>query len=382
MYTSDKVQVYCKSMNLVRVFVVALFILTLPISASAGPVIRTGDTVTLSDNQAVSGDLYLFGGVISTLAAISDDLYAIGGSVTVDGTVASDISLMSGTAEIIAPVGDDVRIVGGRVTIGDDVKGDVAVFGGEVTILPRANIQGDVLFYGGSLDLEGTVHGSVLAKGERIRIDGPIDGSVTVTAFTSLTFGAKSKVLGSVTYLSPHEMVRAIDSEIVGAITHPESALFSATPTSRSSLVVAFFVLLFTSLVVRFLFGKRIDELLEYTVSSYGINGAIGFLVLLAVPLIITLLFVSVIGFVLGLATLFFYLALLMTGTAIAPIFVGALISLLVTRKASYSLWWAILGALVMFAVAHIPYVGFIALPIVVSMVIGGLARRIYGYFS
>jgi len=369
-------------MNMKYLLSVALLFLSIPLATYAGPVIRTGDTVTLSDNQTVGGDLYLFGGVISSLAAISDDTYAVGGGITIDGSVASDVSLLGGTVEVLGPVGDDVRIIGGRVIIGDDVGGDVAIFGGEVTILPRAKINGDILFYGGSLDVEGSVHGSVLAKGERIRINGPIDGSITATAFTSLTLGANAKVLGAVTYQSPHEMVRALDSEIVGAVSHPESLLFSSTPKSKSSLLIIFFVLLFTSLVVRFLFGRRIDELLEHSVHSYGVHGALGLAALIAIPLIITLLFISVIGSVLGLATLFFYLALLMTGTALAPIFVGSLLSLIINKKTSYSLWWAIWGTVVLFLFAHIPYVGFIGLPVVVCMVIGGLATRVYGYFS
>jgi hypothetical protein len=362
--------------------IVAVFFAVIPIAVHAGPVIRTGDTVTLTDNQTVGGDLYLFGGVVSSLAAISDDVYVVGGGVTIDGSVGSDLSLLGGTADVQGPVGDDIRIIGGRVTIGDNVAGDVAIFGGEVTILPRANITGDILFYGGSLDVEGSVHGSILAKGERIRINGPVDGSINATAFTSLTFGANARVLGSVTYLSPHEMVRALDSEIVGAISHPESALFSATSKDKSSLLVIFLVLLFTSLVVRFLFGHRIDELLEHTVRAYGLHGVLGLGVLIAIPLIITLLFVSVIGFVLGLATLFIFLALVMTGTALAPIFVGALLSRIIHKKTSYTLWWAVLGAVMLFILAHIPYVGFIALPVVVCMVIGGLATRVYGYFS
>ena len=370
---------------MVRFYTYGVFILLLacgiPFVADAGPVIRSGDTVALTQKQSVNGDLYLLGGTVSSYADVVGDAYALGAGVTIHGKVTSDVAVVGGAVEISAPVGDDVRVVGGTVVIGNDVAGDVVVFGGQVTLLPSAHVTGDVLFYGGSLDVEGPVHGSILAKGERIRVDSAVDGDVVATAYSSLTFGSHAYVLGSVDYKSPQEIIRALESEIVGGVKRTTAPL-RAAGESTSSTLMPFFVLLFTSLVVRFLCGRRIDELIEHTLRRPVAHGALGIGVLIFVPLCVGLLFMSVVGFVLGLALIFLYLAVVIASTALAPLLVGAVISRWWKKQSSYSVLWVSLGAVVLFLLSHIPYIGFLWIPIILSLIAGGVATRVYGYFS
>lgn len=363
------------------VFIALTFFCVLPFSVEAGPVIRTGDTVSLKEDQKVDGDLYVLGGTVTSSAEVVGDVHVVAGGTTLKGTISGDVTAIVGNTEIHAPVGDDVRILGGRVVIADIVKGDVAVFGGEVTILSTAHITGDVLFYGGSLDIEGPVDGSVLATGERIRIDSTIRGDIDTTAYTSLVFGSHADVAGNVTYKSPHEIVRALESVIVGNVQHEKEAVVPQVDKSMAGLM-PFLVLLFTSLVARFIFGRRIDEFVDHTLSAYGVHGVVGCGLFLAAPLAIVLLFVSVLGFIIGLGFLFSYLAMVVIAAALTPNLIGALLARVLGAKHAHSMWWAAAGTGLLFLFSHVPYIGIAVLSLPVLMIVGGMSSRVYAYLK
>jgi hypothetical protein len=173
----------------------AFFLLfVFPSVLQAAPVIRTGDTISLKEDQSIPGDFYTFGGSVTNAARVGGDTYVIAGTVTQNGDITADLSGLVGQLEVHAPVGDDVRIAGGRVVIASKVAGDVVMVGGELVITSTAEIEGDVLFYGGVLSIEGTVKGSVLARAETIRVDARIGKDISVTAANELVLGAHADV--------------------------------------------------------------------------------------------------------------------------------------------------------------------------------------------
>jgi hypothetical protein len=350
--------------------------ISLPHYVSAAPVIRTGEEVSLKEDQAVTGDFYALAGTVLNSAAMSGDSYIIAGSVTQNGETASDLVVAAGTLQVHATVGDDLRAVGGQVVIAGRVVGDVAVFAGELTILSTAEIDGDVIFYGGSLDVKGPVKGSVFASGENIRIDAPVGSDVTVTARNEVVFGARSDIKGDLSYRSPKEAVRAIESTVVGTFSRDERITFADEENRPSP--IPFFVMLFSGFVMRFLFGARQSAFLTQTVHSFGPAALIGFAAFMLLPIAIILAFVSVLGMVFGFALLFAYLLIGVLSWALAGVFLGGLISRYATGSASYSVMWISIGTAVLYALAFVPIIGALGAFVIALMVFGGFVMRLY----
>lgn len=360
----------------------ALFILislTVPFFAAASPVIRTGDTVSLKEDQAVSGDFYGLGGSVTNSAKIGGDAFVAAGTLTQNGDVGADMSALAGQMEIHAPVGDDVRVAGGRIVIANKVGGDVLVVGGELVIASTAEIEGDVLFYGGSVIIEGTVKGSVLAKGETVRIDARIGKDVDVTANAELVFGARADVGGNVRYKSGRDAVRAVDSIIVGSIVRDESLVLQSERAQPALMPVL--ILLFTGLVVRFVLGNRVTSFMDNVGVSFGHAALIGFAGLVLIPVAVLLALVSVLGAVIGAAFLFVYLALLVVSWGLSGMFLGGLLSRYATGTASYSVLWITLGTVALYATTFIPGFGHIFALVVSLMVMGGFLRAMYARY-
>lgn len=355
-------------------------VLIVPAFAYAAPVIRTGETVSLKEDQSVPGDFYVFGGQVTNSAKVGGDSYVAAGEVTQNGEIVADLSAIVGRLFVHAPVGDDVRVVGGQVTIADRVEGDVVVLGGELTILSTAEIGGDVMFYGGALNIEGTVRGSVFAKAETIRIDARVLHDVDATAGGELVFGAHADIGGNVAYKSSKEAVRALDSVIVGSIVRDESIIFKDEDARPSTLPLL--IMLFSSLVARFLYGTWLSSFFVRINDSFGSSALIGFSGFILLPIAIILTLASVLGSVIGLALLCLYFFLLSVSWGVSGMFLGGLISRYATGTASYSVWWIVLGTLILYAVTFIPHLGMLAALIVTLMVFGGFILRIYEHYK
>lgn len=355
---------------------VAVFIVA-PLSLFAAPVIRTGDSVSLKEDQSVPGDFYAFGGQITNSAAIGGDAYTMGGKITQTGAVGSDMVGAAGDFSLHAPVTDDVRVVGGTVEIADKVGGDVVVMGGELKILSTAEIEGDVLFYGGSLTIEGAVLGAVLAKAERVRIDARIGKDVDATAGTELVFGSHAVVGGNVRYKSGKDAVRAVDAVITGSLTRDSQSIVGGESPGVHSFTLVL-ILLFSSFVAWFVLGTGLPQLLSRTTKSFGHALLAGFAGLILLPVSVALLFASVIGILPGVVLLFAYLCLLVFSVCVSGVFLGAFISQYTTGKTSYSVWWVIVGTLTLYAATFIPAFGPVVVLAVVATVFGGILIQIY----
>ncbi|MFM2374472.1 MAG: hypothetical protein RLZZ234_467 [Candidatus Parcubacteria bacterium] len=349
---------------------------SIPQYVCAAPVIRTGDTISLKEDQSIPGDFYSFGGSLTNAARIGGDAYVAAGTVTQNGVIDADFSGIVGQLEIHAPVGDDVRIVGGRVVIANKVSGDVVVVGGELTVTSTAEIEGDILFYGGVLSIEGAVKGSVLAHAETIRVDARVGKDISVTAANELVFGAHADVGGNVRYTSSKEAMRAIDSVIVGSVTRDDN--FPLTKQASGPSLMPFLVLLFTGLVIRFVFGTHITTFLERVTTSFGHAALIGFATGVLVPVAIVLSCVSVLGILLGVMLLCAYIGALVGAAALSGVFLGGFVSKYATGTASYGPLWVVLGTALFYALSFVPVVGHILVLVIVLMVFGGCATRLY----
>lgn len=362
--------------NFMRVFALVALLLIIPSVTFASPVIRTGNEVSLKEDQEVSGDFYGLGSSVTNSAKMTGDSHIAGWAVTQNGETVSDLTVIAATLQVHAPVGDDLRAIGGQVVIGDRVVGDVAVFAGELTILSTAEIDGDVMFYGGVLNVEGPVKGSVFGSAESVRIDANIGKDVTVTARNEMVLGSHANIAGDVSYKSQSVANRALESTVVGEITRDESHVFVVEETRPSA--IPFLIMLFSGFVMRFMFGARLSAFLSKTTSVFGPALLFGFASVFLIPIAIVLSFVSVLGIGIGVALLAGYLLLASFSFMLAGVFLGGVLSRYGMGAASYGVFWITLGTAVLYALTFVPVIGTLSATVITLMVFGGCMMRLY----
>ena len=351
--------------------------LLVPMSvARAAPVLRSGESVTVSETQEVPDDFYAAGTAVTVSGKIIGDLYAAGGTVIANGEVTEDVVALGGSVHIDGTVGDDVRIIGGDVVLSDTVKGDVLVMGGAVHILSTARIDGDVLFFGGELVTDGEVRGSLSGRAESVRINGPVLGDVSVTVARALELGDQAHIEGTVTYASDEDIARAPGSVVLGDIT--KSALLGAA-SAPSFHALPLLALFFTTLAYLFIFRHILGRLMRHTLGTPGRNGLLGIGVFVTMPIAAVALMVSVVGLPVGIALLLFYALLCTVAMSLAGIGAGAALSRYFVGEVVVSLKWTLLGTLALVLISYIPYIGPLALAVVTLTVAGGIASMCWG---
>lgn len=367
-------------MRIYFLYTVALFLLVLPNAADASPVVRSGDVISVTDDQVVEGDFYAAAGSISLSGPVHGDVYVVGGTVTINAQVDSDVAILGGTTQVHAPIGDDLRIAGGKVTLASEVSGDVVVLGGELEVLSTATIKGDLIIAAAEVIVEGGVDGSIFGFADSIRIDASIGGDVHVASERGLTLGDRAEVLGDIVYKSNSELVRAQGAVVVGNIQEEKPV----TESSRSFEAIAILLIttLFASLTAYLVLKQRLQRFVMQIQVSYGTFGLVGLGVLIGGPVLLSVLFASVIGIFVGVVLLALYIALLVSAWIVAGIACGALLMKLLTNQLNVSFTTVVLGTLVLQVVIFIPYVGPLLGFAALLIALGALSTGAYKMLS
>ncbi|MFB6151425.1 MAG: polymer-forming cytoskeletal protein [Haloarculaceae archaeon] len=195
-----------RAVALVLALVVALALL--PGAAAAGP---SNSDVVVGPDETVSGDLTATTGDVVVHGTVEGDVTAAAGSVAVTGEVDGSVSAAAGSVTVGGRVGGDASAAAGSVDIrsGATVGGDASAGAGSVTVAEGATVRGDVNAGAGTADVAGTVEGDVNG-GERV------------------VLASTATVRGDVTYHDSFD--RAPGATVGGTVTHePDTDLFGPT---------------------------------------------------------------------------------------------------------------------------------------------------------
>ena len=288
-------------------------------TAYASSVVRTGQTVSVAEDQSIEGDFYTAANIVNISGFVDGDLVAAGGRTTINGEIAGEVIAVGGSVDVHGSVGDDVRVVGAEVVIAEPVTGDVFVLGGTVTILSTASVGGDVLVFGGEVEIAGPVGGDVISHAGSVRIDSSIAGDLTVTT-EELTLGSRANIEGTVAYTSANLLTRSQEAVVVGDVVRNDPVTESENSDTRSAVM---FVLMmsFTVLVWFLLSRTTLNQIATRALSKNPRQLLIGSGVLFLAPIAAMILLVSMLGAYVGVTLLFVYILLLLLSiVAVVPV--------------------------------------------------------------
>ncbi|OGY25715.1 MAG: hypothetical protein A2134_02610 [Candidatus Woykebacteria bacterium RBG_16_39_9b] len=363
---------------LVALPILALLILVPSASANDKDNHKT-KVVTLPVGEVVNKDYFAFGDIVEVSGTVNGDVYAFGGQVLVDGKVNGDLIAAGGMVNISGDVSQDLRVGGGQITISGQIGRNVTVGGGNVEFTNDATVRGSILAGAGNVTLASPVGTNVKIGAGNLTISNKIDGDVEA-GVGDLRLTSKAKVAGNLTYWSDQQASIDEHALVSGEITK-KSAPNIAKPSARGIFGgFAAFKIISTAigLVSTFVLGlilirffpkfssAAVNTLNKRPLASLGI----GFLTLVATPIIFVLLLITVIGVPIALILLAFYLISLYLARLFVMFWVGAAISARTGRKL-HQVWVFIIGLILYYVVTLIPVVGGITTFLVVTFGLG-----------
>jgi hypothetical protein len=298
---------------------VAMVFLLLSIPAPAQ------DTGHIMKHGVISEDVYLAGSSVTVHARVEGDLVAAGGDVQTTDTVRGDVLMAGGTVRVRGQVDDDVRAVGADVSIGARINDDLLAAGGNVTVSPDTTIGGRAWLAGGAVDARGTVGKELKIAGGRITVGGNIGGDAELMG-ENIDILPGTVIRGNLTYWSPDEITLDKTVRVGGTVTHVDVETEMPRPPAAAGVRLGMFTTLAVAAVVfTLLFPGFSVEAAHTLLGAPWKSLGLGLAMLMTTPLVVLLLFVSLLGIWLGLALLALYFVLLLGGVLTGLLFLAEL---------------------------------------------------------
>jgi cytoskeletal protein CcmA (bactofilin family) len=269
----------------------------------------------------VDDDLYLAGAQIDLYAEVTGDAVIAAGEMNLEGKIGGDLMAAGGSIELRGSVTDDVRLAGGQLRLLGQTGDDLVAAGGRIQLAPGAVVNGGAWITGGDIRIDGTVKDGLTISGGRVVLAGTINGDVELYA-EQVLIESSTVITGNLLYQSPHQATIQHGASIAGKVAYTPIEL-SMKPLLASAIFAALALLLslIVAAVVLYLLFPTDTMAVSQSLSSRPWQSlGVGLAVFAATPVLIAILFSTLIGSLLALILLALYLVMLLAGY-----FVGAL---------------------------------------------------------
>ncbi|MGX1098083.1 hypothetical protein [Amorphus sp. MBR-141] len=348
-------------------------------------------TLTDRENLVLSrdnGDMqFLAGRTVTITAQVADDVFAAARDIVFQEAAVGTAIVAGATITLNGGSTADLIGVAESLVIGGRVDDDVMAVARRVAITPDGVVADDARLAAETISVSGRIGGTLRAAARTITIDGTIDGKVDVLAETVI-IGPNARIGGDLVYRSRHEPQIAEGAAIGGEVRRLELHLPNLRRIVFALIGIGIFLALsWLTAVIVLLLGVQI------AFSAFGTAAAtrvvlrplphfargLGLLVVaIALAAVST---VSVVGLPIGLAVL--------TALALGNLFAlaaGSLAVGLIVRRLMRSgdpggasqIGWLIAGLFVLIAAALIPYVGGLAVALVLVTGFGAVISELW----
>lgn len=360
--------------NLATVLLVSALLVLGPAPSALAFGLQSGTRVVVAPGETVTDDLIVSGVTISIEGTVTGDVIAFAESVTVTGTIEGNLVAMGSAVDVRGRVDGSVYVVADDLLVAGQVGNSVVSLASGATIDREGELGGNWIGFGNRLRAEGSIGRGVLAFARNLRLDGPVAGDVEVWP-GRLTLGESAAIEGSVTYHSAQEAVIESGAR-VGALNFVprEAGGEDITSSHMMRLGVRFGGFLVVGLVLLSLVPGMRTRFPRILARRSWQAPLLGLAVMVAAPVAVILLLITVVGVQPALLTLLLYPVALYAGQVLLSWTVGRLVA---DRWA----WldrqhWAIIflaGALATTLLTELPYVGFTVKIVAMGYGLGGL---------
>lgn len=345
---------------------------------------QIGESVSIDQPQA--SDQYLAGRSVRVTAPIDGDLVIVGQALVVDAEIAGDVIAAGQTFELRDSVADDVRAAGQTIALDAQIMGHAVAAGQELTLGPTASVENWAWFAGQSVIVEGRVGEELKAAGQRVVVSGEVGGDAVLAA-EAIQIEPGAIIRGDLIWDSDEEPEIAANATVEGQIIEEDLAeafddmgpfedsdgVFGAVLSALAVIAASFLAFL----IFPVFSGSVADRIRSTPLRSIGL----GVGVLVAIPIVVLLLFISRIGWIVALGMLFGFFVLVICAMVFGMVSVGEIGLELMKKdesdKRRLKLLAIALGVVFVLLLAQIPVLGTIAVLLVLISGLGAMTGEL-----
>ncbi len=361
---------------------IALLLALLPAPSAEAIVIRVEEDereIRIDAGEVVEESMLLSSDVVHIDGEIRGDVFVGAERVTIAGTVDGSIYGFARDLEITGRVTGSVHGFVEHLRIDGEVSRNVYAVSDSVTVAGGARVARDLVCGAEAAILEGEIGRDVLFGGEDIELRGAIGRDVDVRYAERVALRDAARLGGDlkVTIEEETDLDQAPGAQVAGTIEvgEPEHVKRHLAWYRNPKLWAVHGILM----VAAFLFGLLLyvlsPQLFQFeleTSRQFFQNLGYGFLAMVATPVAIVLIALTLVGIPIAILTLFLFLA----GIYTANVLIGAWLGrrLLAVRDGSIASFARsfFVGLLLLTIITHIPFIG-VPLEVIVALVGLGL---------
>lgn len=346
---------------LARIALLALFVCLLTPTPAQAAVGRAGqDAVTVPQEQVIDDDLYAAGDNVTVAGTVKGDVIAVGSTMTIDGTVDGNVWVLGGKVFINGTVHHSVHVLGGTVHISGHVDGDVLAGGSDVIIEAPAVIGRDLIAGSSTLSERGQVGRNALFAVDRLNVAGPIKGDVRAESGESFKLERGANIGGLIQYSGPRELQQDPAAVVAGKIDFTKTTAHKQ-PNYLEQVwgQLYWFLASLLLLIAILLYARQAAETAAgFLTTKVGWSMLAGLGFLIAAPIFMFILLLTIVGIPLSFIALLFYGLILYS----AKLFVALSAGQMILKRPSTGFWTAFtagaLGLAIFYALSVVPGIG------------------------
>lgn len=322
----------------------------------------------LPQTETFEGDYFAGDDTVTMLGTINGDAYVAGGTVTIDGTVNGDVIAAGGTVIIKGHV-QNVRVMGGQVIIHGIVDRNITAFGGNVTLAEDAKLAGSIVGGGSTLSIDAPVGKGATLTGGTVIINNVVNGNVWA-GVGELTMQPQGKINGNLVYVSQEKAQIVPGATISGSMTQtiPEKkrehiqreTFLGITDATLFFKAIHFVSLLVIGLLLITLAPNYVKRVNAHIVQRPGKSILVGLATVLAMPIVLFILLVTIVGIPLALIATALFAIVLYLAKFFVILLVGEKVAAWLKFQTKPSVMFLI-GLVLYELVTFIPIVGGLA---------------------
>ncbi|HXQ63962.1 MAG TPA: hypothetical protein VN787_03845 [Steroidobacteraceae bacterium] len=345
----------------------------------------TGEAVAES---TIGSDRFAAGSTVEVSEAVAGDAFLTGGEVTVEAPVSGGVAVAAADVDIQGPIAKSLYAAGGSVTVSSTVGHDAALLGGTIDITQGATIGGAVSLAGRTVTLDGELQGPVAVAARDVTINGRVAGDIEVSA-QRIKVGPQAWIGGRLRYRGSAAPQVAEGAQIAGGLEKlparaarlgwHERARRASGEAGRGLWFGGCFVIGILMLLIGPAFMSETSAIAR---REWAQSLGIGLVVLVTVPVVVLMLFITLIGIPVGLVAVAAYAGVLLLGYVCGATAVGDLaLERLAPSRSAVAGWriLALLGALAVLAIVrHVPLIGGLVVFAIFLGGVGALTQRVF----
>jgi cytoskeletal protein CcmA (bactofilin family) len=285
---------------------------------------RKGETVEVTKDETIKGDLLLTGNRIVIDGTVDGDVYAFGQDIEVNGHITGDLLTASQTVRVNGTVDGNIRAFVNTVTVPGSVGRNLMAWSQVVNVDSKGKIGRSLTSFCQTLGVDGEVNGDILSFNQSTRIAGTVNGGMQ-TKGELLTIKSSAHITGPVKFEGDKEPRVESGATLTAG---PVSYTHHTNDRHEGKSGYLFFRLLWTcsfilyGMVLILLMPKFAGECVN-SAENAGPSIGIGLLILLSTPIAAALACITFVGLPLGLLTLALWLVLLFSAQIVFGTLLG-----------------------------------------------------------